>query len=159
MMGSWGGLNPDFADMLHALVESNVEFVVVGAHAMAMHGMPRATGDLDIFVRPSPENAARVLDALRAFGAPLDAHGVTLHDLTTPGTVYQLGLPPRRIDLLTEISGLSFREAWASRVVVDLDSLRIGFLGRDALIRNKRATGRDKDLVDLRILEHRSDDC
>ncbi len=158
MTASLDSLNPDFADMLAALVKSDVEFLVVGAHAMAIHGVPRATGDLDIFVRPSSENVARLFDALRIFGAPVDSHGITRRDLTTPGTVYQLGLPPRRIDLLTQISGVSFQEAWASRVVVDLEGLRIGFLGRDALIQNKRAAGRDKDLVDLRILEHWSDD-
>jgi hypothetical protein len=94
--------------MLDALARARVEFVVVGAHAMAAHGYARATGDIDILVRPERENAARVLLALEAFGAPIDAHGVTQTDFERPGNVYQIGLPPRRIDLLTAISGVTF---------------------------------------------------
>ena len=147
------GLNDDFLDMLRALAEAGAEFVVVGAHAMAVHGVPRATGDLDVLVRPEPENAARVLRALRAFGAPVEQHEITEADLATPGLVYQIGLPPRRIDLLTQVSGISFDEAWADRVVVPVTDLEVSFIGRQALIANKRALGRDKDLADLVVLE------
>lgn len=90
----------DYLDLLRELDEAGAEYVVVGAHALAAHGLPRATGDFDVFVRPSLENAQRVAQALRAFGATLEAHGVQVEDFATPGTVYQLGLPPRRIDLL-----------------------------------------------------------
>ena len=92
--------------MLLCLQRASVEFVLVGAHALAAHGIARATGDIDIFVRPSPDNAVRVVQALVDFGAPIAAHNIGTHDFTVPGTVYQIGLPPRRIDLLTEISGV-----------------------------------------------------
>ncbi|HXT50577.1 MAG TPA: hypothetical protein VN811_06015 [Thermoanaerobaculia bacterium] len=146
------GLNDDFLDLLRALAEAEVVFVVVGAHALAVHGVPRATGDLDVLIRPSSENAARLVGALRAFGAPLDAHGVSEHDFTSPGSVYQLGLPPRRIDLLTSLTGVDFDDAWASRVEVRIEELIVPFLGRDALLRNKRATAREKDLGDIELL-------
>ncbi len=147
------GLNQDFLDLLAALRDSEAEFLVVGAHAMAVHGVPRATGDLDVWVRPTAENSARVLAALVRFGAPLGDHGVVRGDLQTPGTVYQIGLPPRRIDILTSLTGLSFEAAWSGRVEVHVAGLSIPFLGRDELILNKRATGRDKDLVDAGLLE------
>ena len=151
-MSAAPGLNDDFLDLLRALVEAEVDFVVVGAHAMAVHGVPRATGDLDVVVRPSSENASRLLTALRAFGAPLDSHGIGERDFTTPGAVYQLGVPPRRIDLLTSLTGVTFDEAWAGRVELDVAGMRVPFLGRDALLRNKRATAREKDLADLHLL-------
>lgn len=146
-------LNEDFLDMVQALTEENVDFMVVGAHALAAHGVPRATGDLDLWVRPSADNAARVLRALHAFGAPVEAHGVTQMDFEQPGKVYQIGLPPRRIDLLTQITGVTFEEAWQSKLIALFGGRPIAFLGRDALLRNKRATARDKDLVDVRLLE------
>jgi hypothetical protein len=148
-------INEDFADMLEALFAARVEFVVVGAHAMAAHGYPRATGDIDLLVRPSPENAAKVLRALRHFGAPIDAHGVTQADFEQPGNVYQIGLPPRRIDLLTAISGVTFDEAWASHIDTEIGGRSVAVIGRDALLRNKRATGRDKDLLDVSWLERK----
>ncbi len=146
-------LNEDFEDLLRELDRAGVEFVVVGAHALAAHGLPRATGDLDVLVRPDPANAPRVLSALRAFGAPLATHSVGLEDFLRPGVVYQLGLPPRRIDLLTEISGVTFEEAWAGRLHVTVGELRLPVLGRDELLRNKRAAGRKKDLADVEALE------
>lgn len=146
-------LNDDFRDLLQCLREASVEFLVVGAHALAAHGLPRATGDLDVLVRPEPGNATRVYRALAAFGAPLAAHGVEERDFETPGTVYQIGLPPRRIDVLTEISGVGFDEAWRTRLVLQVSGEPLAFLGRDALIANKRAAGRPKDLVDVDALE------
>lgn len=148
-MTSLRDLNPDFRDLLRAFSAAGVEFVVVGAHALALHGVPRATGDLDVLVRPSGENAQRVWRALTAFGAPMDAAGVRVEDLATPGIVYQIGLPPSRIDVLTEISGVTFDDAWSSRESCDLEGATVHFLGRDALIRNKEATGRAKDLADV----------
>lgn len=147
------GWNDDFLDMFRALVESGTEFVVVGAHALAVHGVPRSTGDLDVLVRPTPENAERVLAALAAFGAPVQAHGVTRADFEAPDNVYQVGLPPRRIDLMTGLSGVGFEEAWESRVEIDIADMRIPFLGLESLRRNKQATGRNRDLLDLRLLE------
>jgi hypothetical protein len=151
-MTSTSGFNADFLDILRALLDSEVEFIVVGAHALAVHGVPRATGDLDILVRPSADNARRVVAALRDFGAPLEAHGVTQADFEAPGRVYQLGQPPRRIDLLTAITGVEFDDAWSSRVGVEVAEMEIPFLGLEALRLNKSATGRDRDLLDLRLL-------
>jgi hypothetical protein len=151
-MTSREGFTEDALDLLEAFETHHVRYVVVGAHAMAVHGVPRATGDLDVLVDPTPENARTVVAALLAFGAPLSAHGVGAADFTAPDAVYQLGLPPRRIDLLTGISGVTFAEAWGTRVHVDVGSLRVPFLARDVLIKNKRAAGRAKDLADLEVL-------
>lgn len=142
------GLNDDFRDVIAAMVDEGVEFLVVGAFALAFHGAPRASGDIDLYVRPTPENAHRVFRALVAFGAPLEAHGVTAEDFARAGAVYQIGLPPRRIDILTQISGLEFDEAWASRVQASVDGRAVHFLGREAFLKNKRAAGRPKDLAD-----------
>jgi hypothetical protein len=146
-------VNDDFRDFLQALLRAGAQFLVVGAHAMAVHGVPRATGDLDVWVRPDSSNADRVWRALQDFGAPAGALGVTREDLETRGIVVQIGLPPRRLDILTEVSGLEFEEAWRNRVMhrVGLDD--VPFLSRPDLVRNKRASGRSKDLVDLDILE------
>ncbi|MCI0547105.1 MAG: nucleotidyl transferase AbiEii/AbiGii toxin family protein [Candidatus Rokubacteria bacterium] len=146
------GLNEDFRDLLVLFADAGVEFVVVGAYALAFHGAPRASGDIDLFVRPSRENAHRVLDALARFGAPLSSARVTVEDLAQGGSVYQIGLPPRRIDILTEISGVSFDEAWASRVAGDLDGREVSFIGRSELLRNKEAAGRLQDLADVERL-------
>lgn len=152
-MSAPSGWTDDYLDMLRALIESGAEFLIVGAHAMAAHGVPRATVDLDIYVRASSENAARVIAALQEFGAPLSAHGVSSEDFERPGAVYQLGLPPNRIDLLTRISGVEFDDAWASRIEARIGNLRVPVIGRGPLLENKRASGRDKDLVDVRLLE------
>ena len=144
-------LHPDFFDMLSMLSDHDVDFLLVGAHAMAAHGLVRATGDIDIWLRPSQENAQRVWRALEEFGAPL--HALDPADLTIPGTVFQIGVAPIRIDLLTEISGVDFAEAWARCGHVELEGLRIPILAREDLVRNKRATGRPKDLADVAWLE------
>ncbi len=146
-------LNPDFRDLLLAFASEAVEFVVVGAYALALHGAPRFTGDLDVFVRPSAQNAERVWRALARFGAPIQAAGATPADFATPGIVYQIGLPPARIDILTAISGVTFEEAWASRESTDLEGSSVAFIGRDALIRNKEAAGRPKDIADAARLK------
>jgi len=144
-------MNRDFAEMLSALSDAGAEFLIVGAHALAAHGKPRATGDLDVWVRPTGENAQRVWSALAAFRAP--RLGLTQDDLATPGIVFQIGVPPCRIDLLTEISGVAFDEAWERRVVLEIEGQRLPFLSRQDLIANKRAAGRPKDLADLAELE------
>jgi hypothetical protein len=148
-------VNEDFRDLLAALLGAEACFLVVGAHAMAVHGVPRATGDLDVWVAGDPANADRVWSALLAFGAPVAAMGVSRDDLTQPDRVVQIGLPPRRIDILTSISGVAFAEAWSGRVTHDVSGLAVPFLGRVALVRNKRATGRTKDQADLEALGER----
>jgi len=145
--------NPDFLDLVRELQRTGATFLIVGAYAMASHGVVRATEDLDVLVRPDPENAERVWRALLAFGAPVEATGLTPGDLARTDLVYQIGQPPRRIDLLTEISGLDFDEGWRTRRIDRFGDLAVPFLGRDALIANKRASGRLKDLADLEILE------
>ncbi len=137
--------------MLSALREAGAEFLVVGAHALALHGRPRATGDLDIWVRSTEPNAGRVRNALRAFGAPLD--DLTPEDLAQPCVVCEIGIPPRRIDILTSITGVSWPEAWTGRVHVDIQGMSVPALGKSQLVANKRATGRPQDLVDVAELE------
>jgi hypothetical protein len=142
----------DFRDFLAELVNADARFLVVGAHALSVHGVPRATVDLDVWIDRTPENVRRVWTALAAFGAPLDALGVTADDLMRPDVVVQFGLPPYRIDLLTGLSGVTFDEAWPDRVEDRFGDVPVPFLGRVALIRNKRASGRHKDLGDLESL-------
>lgn len=145
-------MNEDFRDMLAALVAHQCRFLVVGAHAMAVHGVPRATGDIDIWIESDPENARRAWRALIEFGAPVDSLQVKEADLTTPNSVIQIGLPPRRVDLLTSLTGLEFETAWRDRVEQRIGDLLIPFLGRDALLTNKRACDRTKDRADLEAL-------
>jgi hypothetical protein len=149
-------MNRDFLDMLSALSEEGAEFIIVGAHALAVHGHPRATGDLDIWINPTADNAARTLRAVQRFGAPL--HDLTLDDLCRPTTVFQIGLPPSRIDVLTGIDGVSFEDAWARRVIVTIEEMNVATLGRDDFLTNKRAVGRPKDLMDIMLLESDSSD-
>ena len=143
-------MNSDFVAMFGAFADSGVEYLVVGAHALGVYGSPRATGDLDLWVRPTPDNARRVLAALRAFGAPLE--GVTTADFETPDRILQLGVAPRRIDLLTGITGVTFDEAWPRRKEIEIAGHRVPVIGRDDLVRNKRATGRTRDRADLEAL-------
>lgn len=147
----------DFRDLLAELVNANARFLVVGAHALGVHGVPRATVDLDIWIDASPANARRVWSALAAFGAPLDDLQMREVDLTRPDVVAQFGMPPYRIDILTAISGVSFAEAWEDRVEAPFVDVRVPFIGRAALIRNKRASGRTKDLADLEALGDAAD--
>jgi hypothetical protein len=140
-------MNPDFVDLLRAFIAADVRFLVVGAYALALHGRPRATGDLDLWVDATAENAARVMDALAAFGAPLAA--ITAADFSSPGVTYQIGVPPGRIDLLTELTGVSFADAWPDRRRGAFGDIQVDYIGRAAFIRNKRATGRLKDLADI----------
>jgi hypothetical protein len=144
-------LNPDFRDMLSALCEEGAEFLLVGAYALAVHGFPRATGDMDIWIRRSEENAARVWRALQRFGAPLA--GLTRDDLKTPDLVFQIGVAPRRIDILTSIDGVEFDEAWSNRDAIVVERLSIAVIGRSHLIRNKKAVGRPQDVADVAWLE------
>jgi hypothetical protein len=147
------GLHEDFRDLFVLFADAGVEFVIVGAYALAVHGAPRASGDIDLFVRAAADNAERVFGALARFGAPLHAAGVTAADFARPGLVYQIGLPPRRIDILTEISGVTFDEAWESRVTLDVEGRPVGCIGRTALLRNKEAAGRPQDIADIARLQ------
>jgi hypothetical protein len=140
-------MNPDFVDLLRAFIAADVRFLVVGAYALALHGKPRATGDLDIWIDATPDNAARVIRALTAFGAPLT--DVSVDDFSRPGVTYQIGVAPGRIDILTELTGISFAEAWPDRMRRPFGEVDADFIGRDAFVRNKRATGRAKDLGDI----------
>ena len=146
-------MNEDFLDMLCALGHHDVRHLVVGDYAMAAHGLPRATGHMDIWIGPSPGNSMRAWHALLEFGAPVEALGVSREDLETPATIVQIGVPPRRIDLLTTLSGVEFAEAWEERTVQTIAEVDVPFLGRRLLIASKHATGRPKDLADLAALE------
>ena len=143
-------MNPDFIDLLRAFADADVRFLIVGAYALAHHGRPRATGDLDVWVEPTPSNAPRVMTALASFGAPLQ--DLAEEDFARPGIVFQIGVPPGRIDILTELTGVTFDEAWPGRDAGQFGDLTVNFLGREAFIANKRATGRAKDLGDIESL-------
>lgn len=145
-------LNSDYKDMLQALLDNKVKFLLVGAYAMGAHGYPRATGDIDIWVEPSSENSARVYHSMAAFGAPL--HEIDETTFATPGVVFQIGIAPRRIDIITTISGVAFEDAQQQQQVVEIEGLSIPILSLGDLIKNKRATGRDKDRLDADQLEN-----
>jgi hypothetical protein len=145
-------VNEDFRDFLISLLRSQARFLVVGAHALAVQGVPRATGDLDIWVDRSRENADKVWRALEEFGSPVQELGVSREDLLVPGMVVQLGLPPRRIDILTSITGVEFEDAWARREIHRIEETDVPFIGRADFILNKRATGRLRDLADIEAL-------
>ena len=147
-------MNQDFRDLLAEFNAHAVEFLIVGAHALAAHGSVRATKDLDVWIRPETKNAKRTLAALLAFGAPL--HDLTEDDLTTPGVTFQIGVPPLRIDILTAISGVEFNEAWPSRLQTRFADQPVGVLSREHLLKNKRAAGRKQDLADVEWLENQT---
>jgi hypothetical protein len=144
-------MNRDFAEMLKALAAESVEFLVVGAYAVAGHGIPRATGDIDLWVRSTPANAARLWRALEQFGAPRSR--VSPESFTQPDVVYQIGLPPNRIDFLTTIDGVAFDDAWAEKVPCVVSGIAFNILSLRHLVENKRATGRPQDLADVARLQ------
>ena len=143
--------NEDFRELLSCLLDADVRFLVIGAYAVAFHGHVRATKDIDLWVKADPENAKRAFRALALFGAPLG--GVEPGDLLDPETVLQIGLPPRRVDILSEIEGVQFDDAWRRREQLDLDGLLVPVLGLDDLIEAKRATNRSQDRADVEALE------
>lgn len=143
-------MHPDFKELLFEFNAHNVDYLVVGAHALAAHGHVRATKDIDVWIRPTPENARRVVEALVEFGAAL--HGTTIEDLSGPDFVLQLGVAPIRIDILTSITGVEFDEAWTSRLRTTFAGEAVGVLSREHLIRNKTATGRTQDAADVEAL-------
>jgi predicted nucleotidyltransferase len=144
-------LNPDFRDMLSCLNDEGVDFIIVGAYALAAHGLPRATGDIDVWLRNSPDNARKVLHALAKFGAPTS--GLSEEDFTAPDFVVQIGVEPCRIDFLTGIDGVDFDEAANDKLKVEVGGVEIFVLSKRNLLKNKLATGRDKDRGDIVWLE------
>jgi hypothetical protein len=146
-------LPEDFRDLLVALADEQAEFVMIGGWAMAVHGRPRATEELDVLVRGTPANSAKVFAALAAFGAPVGPHGVDANTFSSEGPAYRLGLKPLRIELLTKISGVTFDEAASDPVRADIDGRVVPVIGRQALLKNKRAAGRHKALDDAEWLE------
>jgi hypothetical protein len=144
-------MNSDYRDLLAALNAAGASYLVVGGYALAVHAQPRFTRDLDVWIDPDPANAARVWQALAAFGAPLSE--LTVSDLTSPELVYQIGVAPSRVDILTSIDGITFPEAWPHRVQHPYGDQPVQFIGFDDLVRNKRASGRAQDLADVELLE------
>lgn len=144
-------LNEDYKDMLQSLFDEKVRFLLVDAYAMAAHGYPRTTMDIDIWIMPSSQNADAVLRALHRFGAPLQ--NLTKEDLQKDGTIFQIGVAPRRIDIITAASGLEFEETYGRSLSVNLEGIEVHIPSLDDLIRNKRASGRTRDLADAEALE------
>ena len=143
-------MQPDFRELLALFNAHHVEYMIVGGYALALHGAPRFTGDLDVLVKPDPENAQRILAALETFG--FASVGLTPGDFSHPDQVVQLGVPPVRIDLLTSLTGTSWDEAFAGRTAGSYGDVPVYYIGREQFIANKRAIGRQKDLADLEML-------
>lgn len=144
-------LPEDWRTFIESLNSNGVEYLVVGAVALAHHGHPRYTGDMDVLIRNTPENAARLEAALKAFG--LAGLGLKAADFENSYNVIQLGVPPNRIDILTSLTGVTFDEAWSSRVAALVEETQVNFIGREALVRNKQQTGRVQDIADLEALD------
>eukprot|EP00752_Nemacystus_decipiens_P016599 g14839.t1 len=144
-------LNDDYSDMLRCLLDEKVEFLLIGAYAMAVYGYPRATKDIDLWIYASADNAPRMIRALSRFGAPMQH--VTESDFETIGTIFQIGVAPRRIDLTTLVHGPTFDQAWANRELIEIDGLQVPVIAKADLIANKRASGRPQDLLDADQLE------
>ncbi len=144
-------LNPDYREFVQFLNENRVRYLVVGGYAVAFHGYPRYTKDIDIWVESTPDNAARVLQALQDFG--FGSLGLTDEDFLTPDQIIQLGYPPARIDLITSMIGVEFDECFASRREEEVEGLRINFIDRENLLKNKRSTDRLQDQADVERLE------
>jgi hypothetical protein len=139
-------LNQDYKDMLSILLESKVRFILVGAYAMAAHGFPRATGDMDIFIRSDQENAHRLYEALSVFGAPMSS--IDPGDFEKRGTIFQIGIAPRRIDIINDIDSVEFDEADEDKIIIEIDGLKIPVISKQKLIINKESTGRVRDRLD-----------
>jgi hypothetical protein len=143
-------VNPDFRDLFAALNDVSAEFLIVGGYALAVHGAPRFTKDLDIWIKANPDNAQKVWQALDIFGAPFG--DLNIQDLSTPGIVFQMGLPPNRIDIITAIDGVEFQVAWEHKVPSAYGDQPVMVIGIEELIRNKEATGRPQDALDAQTL-------
>ena len=148
-------LNPDFKDMLLCLQEEKVEFLLVGAYAIAAHGNPRATGDMDLWIKPDPDNGQRVIRALQAFSAPTSC--LSVDDFVKDDTIVQIGVVPCRIDLMTGIEAVRFDEAWENRVAASVDGLTLFVISKADMLKNKLALNRDKDKSDIAWLQKNLD--
>ncbi|MBI4707714.1 MAG: hypothetical protein HY761_07305 [Candidatus Omnitrophica bacterium] len=140
----------DFRDLLALFNTHKVDYIIVGAHALAYHGAPRYTGDIDIFVRPDSENAQRILSALEKFG--FGSLGLTVEDFMVSGNVVQLGVAPVRVDIVTSLTGLSWEEAYVNRVAGTYGDIEVYYIGKEQFIQNKRAIGRKKDIADIEAI-------
>lgn len=143
--------NSDYRDMIECLQREGVEFMLVGGYAVALHGWPRTTFDIDFWIMANPQNAAAVMRALKAFGAPL--MDLTEEDFHRPGMVFQIGTEPQRIDILSAVSGVAYEDAVSRALKMEVDGLTLKVISLDDLIANKRASGRPKDIVDAMTLE------
>lgn len=144
-------LNEDYKEMLQILLDNEIKFLIVGAYAMAAYGYPRATGDFDVWVESSSENSRRLFRSLSQFGAPVTR--ITEYTFTETGVVFQIGIAPRRIDILTSIDGVDFKQAWESRKEIEVENLPLPFISKNDLIINKESTGREKDKLDAALLK------
>lgn len=147
-------LNEDYREMLQILLGNKVKFIVVGAYAMGAQGYPRATGDFDVWVEPSAENSPKVYNSIKEFGAPL--REITPDSFTERGIIYQIGVVPRRIDIITFINGVDFDKAYEEREEIEVENIKIPFLSKKNIIKNKESTGRDKDKLDVKYLKKKS---
>ena len=144
-------LNEDYRDILQIFSEEKIKFIVVGAYALGVHGIPRATGDIDIFVKPDKENSNKIYNALLRFGAPVAE--ISPDDFKDEGVIFQIGVVPRRIDIITSIDGIDFNDTYSDNLMTDVDGIIVPILSARALIKNKEAAGRDKDLLDVKLLK------
>jgi hypothetical protein len=144
-------LNEDYKEMLQLLLEEHVDFILVGAYALAAHGYPRATGDIDILVKADEINSINIYKALTRFGAPLDQ--IKINDFATEGIVFRIGMTPRRIDILTKIDGVTYKEADEDKIIVEVEGLKLPVLSFNKLIKNKLSTGKENDELDVKILK------
>ncbi len=148
-------LNKDYKEMLQILLNNKVRFLVVGAYAMGVHGYPRATGDIDIWVEASSENSEKIYQSLSEFGVPLSE--VTKTTFCEEGIVFQIGVAPRRIDIITKIDGVDFNKAYSDKQKMEIEGIKIPFLSKEDLIKNKESTGREKDQLDAKYLRENHD--
>ncbi len=148
-------LNEDYKEILQILLNNEVKFLVVGAYAMAVYGYPRATGDFDIWVEATSGNSQKIYLSLSEFGAPLSQ--ITEETFAEKGIVFQIGVAPRRIDIITHVDGVEFNDAYQDKEEVEIENLKIPFLSKTNLIKNKKATGREKDKLDIKYLQENSD--
>jgi hypothetical protein len=140
----------DFKEFVALLIKNKAEYLIVGGYAVGIHGHPRYTGDLDIWLNPKPENAVRILNAINEFG--FSSYKLNVEDFTKPGNVIQLGYPPLRIDLLTEIDGVSFDDCFVNKLTVEMEGMNVNFIGYQDLLKNKKSSGRLRDMDDIENL-------
>lgn len=143
-------LNKDYKEILQFLLEEQVDFILVGAYALGAHGYPRATGDIDIWIKADENNSFKVYNVLKRFGAPLEQ--INTNDFAQEGIIYQIGVAPRRIDIITKITDVTYAEADADKIIVEVEGIKLPIISRDKLIKNKNATGREKDKLDAQLL-------